>query len=278
MLNRAMTFLLAVLCFMPVAQSRAAGPGDRQRDAKSLEGLWTGSWGGGGHDGVIFQPVIAELFIRGDHVEMSGFRDPAKVSGTFRLDTSAKQMHITPAAEEAGKAAPKTLDYHYEIKSDLLTLTAGDNFSIVLERQKVVESPLADMRVEFLSATGINDAGNLLVSKYNLLKAGQKGDAFYFQPIAYSLKTKSSKVLSVQTTGVTAISLDAARKLIRGTTPVVVAFVPDEVSAGPNLHELWKEAGSPRPDGQAASRMLAQIVRPGTLVFVLSAKENVPVP
>jgi hypothetical protein len=220
--------------------------------------------------------VIAELFIRGDHLEMAGFRDPSKVSGTFRLDASAKQLHITPAAE-AGKPAPPALDYHYEVNADSITLTAADKFSIRLDRHKVAESPLADVQVEFLSAAGINDRGDLLVNKYRVLKAGQKGDAFYFEPISYSLKTKNSTVLSVQATGATKISIDAARKLIRGTTPVVVAYLP-EPSSYSGLHELWRDVGSPRPDGQAASRMLAQIVRSGTLVFVLSAKENAPVP
>lgn len=37
---------------------------------KSIEGLWSGPWGGGERNGVVFQPVMAELSIKGDQIEM----------------------------------------------------------------------------------------------------------------------------------------------------------------------------------------------------------------
>lgn len=41
---------------------------------KSIEGSWSGTWGGGsGADGVVYQPVIAEMSVYGDQVTLTGF-------------------------------------------------------------------------------------------------------------------------------------------------------------------------------------------------------------
>jgi hypothetical protein len=39
-----------------------------------LQGLWAGSWGGGQRDGVVFQPVLAEMVVHEGKIEISGFR------------------------------------------------------------------------------------------------------------------------------------------------------------------------------------------------------------
>ena len=39
-----------------------------------LDGLWSGSWGGGIVDGTVFQPVLADMHVQGDRMEVSGFR------------------------------------------------------------------------------------------------------------------------------------------------------------------------------------------------------------
>src|SRR5687768_4020615 len=51
------------------------------REPQGLDGLWSGSWGGGERNGVVFQPVIAEMLILGDHVEIRGFPGVAKLAG-----------------------------------------------------------------------------------------------------------------------------------------------------------------------------------------------------
>jgi hypothetical protein len=73
------------------------------------------------------------------------------------------------------------------------------------------------------------------------------------------------------------ITVDEARGLIRESTPVVVTYRKDDPPP-PQLHELWKEMGSPRPDSEAVSQTLSRIVRPGTLIFILSSRENVALP
>jgi len=102
-------------------------------DAKSIEGLWSGSWGGGGRDGVVFQPVLAEMVIQGDKVELWGFRNANRFSGTVRVDTTARQLRMAP--KDSDLPATKTLDYTYEIKGDKLTLIDSDKTSVQFQKQ-----------------------------------------------------------------------------------------------------------------------------------------------
>ena len=277
MVRRNMRMLAVAVCLVGVAcpdEVTAQGPAG---DAKAIEGLWTGSWGGGAANGVVFQPVLAELFVKGDHVELHGFRSVGNLTGTVRLDAVAKRMRITPTAPPGSQPAPKAIEYAYEIKGDKLTLTDGDNVPVLLQKHRVAENPLANARVELVTATGINDAGDLLVTEFTVLRAGRVG-ATYFQPENRSLKTKQATVFLVQETGVKKVTVDEARRLIREATPVAVSYRQDDRPSPHQFHELWKDMGPPPPDGEVVRPIYSRILRPGTLVFVLSARENAPVP
>jgi len=167
-------------CFDVLAANDPAG------DPEAIEGLWSGSWGGGGRNGVVFQPVMAELLIQGDHVELLDFPNVARLTGTVRFDARARQMRITPAAEAGGQPA-KTIVYAYEIKADQLTMIDSHKSSISLQKRRVAHNPLANARVELVAATGINDAGDLIVTEYTVLRAGRAG-ATFFEPVSRSLK------------------------------------------------------------------------------------------
>jgi hypothetical protein len=248
------------------------------RDARPIEGFWLGPWGGGPRpDGTVMQPVMAELFIKGDHVELRHFRNMSTLSGTVRFDEKTKQMRITPKAEAGDPPTPKTVDYTYDIKGDVLTLTDGDKFSISFQKVPVAQDPLANAQVEIVVASGINQAGDLLVTEFTELRMGRVG-ATYFRPHKRSLKTKQATVLLAQEGGLKKITLDQARGLIRESTPVVVAYWQDDRPSPPQLYGLLKEVGSPATDSDAVRRTLARILKPGTLVFILSAQANVPVP
>ncbi len=249
---------------------------DPAADPEALEGLWSGSWGAGQREGVIFQPVVAELFIRGDHVELSGFPGAGKLEGTVRFDSRAKRMHITPKAAADGQSASGTLDYAYEIEHDELTLTAADEKAISLKKQLVATRPLVNAHVELILATGINDGGDLLLTEFHELRAGQAGAA-YFQPVKRSLHTGQATIFQVQQTGSKRVTVDEARGLIREPTPVVVTYRQIRMPAN-QLHELWTNLGQPTPESEAARQTFARIVRPGTLVFILSPHNNVAAP
>jgi hypothetical protein len=121
-----------------------------------LDGLWSGSWGGGERDGVVMQPVLAELLIDGDHVELAGFPAVGGLRGTHRID--------------------------------------------------------------------------------------------------------------------------AARPLVRESTPVVIAFRQESASAEDGSFALLTELGHAQPDSSAVRQTLSQTLRPGTLVLILSTSDNVPLP
>lgn len=271
--------LAVAVCLVSVTCSRDVAAKGPVNDPKAIEGLWSGAWGlTVDADGVVHQPVRAELFVKGSHVELCGFpklnRD--RLTGSVRFDAGARQMQITPTAETDGQAE-KTIVYSYEIKGGELTLIDRDKFSISLYRHPVAQRPLANAQVEIVAATGINDAGDLLVTEFTILRAGRIG-ATYLHPVNRSLKTKQAIVLVVQQTGWKKITVDEARRLIREPTPVVVAYRHDDRPSQHQLHRLWKELGSPAPDSEAVSRTFSRILRPGALVFILSATENVPQP
>ena len=284
MVRNNVRMMAVAVCLVGVSCSGAVAPKDPTSglnapvsDPKPIEGLWFGSWGGGERDGVGFQPVIAELFIKGADVEMYGFRNVSRLTGTVRFDVNTKQMQITPAAEAGGQPAPKTIDYACEIKGDELTLIDEDKFPISLLKLRVVESPLANTDAEIVEAVGINDAGDLLVTTFNVVRAGRAGTE-YFQLQDQKLNAKQATILVVQETRLKQVTVDEARALIRESTPVVVTYRHDDRLSLQQSHELWKEMGSPMPDSDAVQRTFLRILRPGTLVFILSARENVPVP
>jgi hypothetical protein len=229
-------------------------------------------------DGTVHTPVRAELFVKGSHVELYGFPkiDRDRLTGTVRVDAGAKQIQITPAAEAGGQPENKIV-YTYEIKADELTLIDRDKFSISLYRHRVAQRPLANAQAEIVPATGINDAGDLLVTEFTVLRAGRVR-ATYLRPVNRSLKTKQAIVLVAQETGWKRIAVDEARRLIHEPTPVVVAYRHGDRPSLYQSHRLWKDIGPPAPDSEAVSRTFSRVLRPGTLVFILSASENAPRP
>ena len=128
-----------------------------------------------------------------------------------------------------------------------------------------------------MAATGINEAGDLFVTRYALLRAGESF-ARYFRPAKGSVKTGQATVFQVGEVGLRKITIDKARELIDAPTLVVLAVRPEPRASPVPRHGLRKNLGPPPPDGVAVTRTLGKMLRPGTLVFVLSQSENVPQP
>jgi hypothetical protein len=249
--------------------------GESSKDVQAVQGLWIGSYGGGQRDGVTFQPAIAEMFIQGDQIEVYGY--PSNVAGTFRVDPKAKQLEITASDDAGGKATMKTHSYAYQVKGDELTIIVGGKPSITFRKRDALQAPQANAQVELVTAEEINKAGDLLVTEFSELEAGRVR-ATYFEPRRRTLKTQQATVLVVQKTGCKKISLAEARDLIRRPMPVVVTYRQDDRRPPEDWRHLSKETGPAAPDGAAVGRTFSGLLQPGTLVFVLSAKENVPVP
>jgi len=171
-----------------------------------------------------------------------------------------------------GKPKPKAIEYAYELKGERLRLFDSDNFPIDLQKIPVVQNPLAGAEVEFVAATGIIDAGDLLVTDVHEIRAGRAGET-YFEPRKRSRKSKQATALLVQDAGCQKITIDEARKLIREAMPVVVTYRHDERPAPDQMHPLWTE-GPASPDSDAIWRTFSRTLRLGTVVFILSAREN----
>jgi hypothetical protein len=241
-----------------------------------LDGLWRGSWGGGERDGVVFQPVIAELLVGGDRIEWRGFRGTPSTSGTVHIDREASRLRVVPDAAPDGPQ-PAAIELAYDLADDRLTLTEADGNLIVFERHPTVADPLGSVQVVLVLAGGIDEAGVLEVTEFISLLAGQRGDVYY-QPMSRKLSTADAAILRVQPKGVETISLDEARTLLRDPTPVaIVARDPAPALAGWE-DGLWRYAGPPPPDDPSVGRMLARVLVPGTVVFILPPAALVPQP
>lgn len=278
MINARLRRMAVVVCFVGVSCFDGLAAEGPAGDAKAIEGLWRGSWGGGPVNGVFRQPVIAELLIQGDRVALAGFPPRMGRTGTVRFDPSAKRMEITPTVEAGDRRTPRAVAYTYQIKGDELTLIDSEKVSLSFRRRPVAHRPLADVQVQLVAASGINDAGELRVTAFTPHRVGRSG-ATCFEPKNRSLSTKQAIVFLVQETGLKRVTVDDARKLLRKSTPVVVAYRHDDRTLPQPSGEFWKEElESPSPDSDAVGQTFSQVLRPGTLVFVLSSRENVPRP
>ena len=168
MIRNKLRMLAVAVCLVGVSCSHDVAAKEPTNDPKAIEGLWSGAWGlTVDADGAVHTPVMAELFVKGSHVELYGFPklNKDRLTGTVHVDAGARQMQITPAAEAGGQLEKKIV-YAYEIKADELMLIDSARFSFSLHRHRIARKPLANTQVELVAADGINDAGDLLVTEF----------------------------------------------------------------------------------------------------------------
>ncbi|HVW00821.1 MAG TPA: hypothetical protein VHB77_10785 [Planctomycetaceae bacterium] len=266
---------LIVACVLMVLLVSGHAVAQKPDEGKeSLEGFWSGSWGGGQRDGVVFQPVLAEMVIRGDRIETAGVRNAGRLSGTVTIDARQRRLRMTPARERDDGPEPKTLEFSYELQKDTLTLTDSEKVPMSFRRIRIQPNPLANVQVELVAAEGINDSGDLLLVEYSELHVGT---SVSWHPHHRALKTRQAAVFVVADDDVKQISVNEARRFIREPAPAAVVYRPENREPGFRSGQLWKELVPSMPESEAVRRTFARALRPGTLVFVLSATENVPV-
>jgi hypothetical protein len=260
----------------PEVEAVAATP-PQVSSANELEGVWSGSWGGGDSgDGTVIQPVIAELLLVGDQVEMSGFRTAGIVRGTARLDAAGKKLHVTPAPDSRG-GAPAPLMFDYERAGNSLTLTDQEGYPISVDRQDMTRTPRANQTIELVSATAINEAGELVVTEFVEHRMGSIRAAF-FSPMPRNFKLDRATIFIVDDATTRRLTLDEARPILKPETMIALAFRSADRIAFDPPSSLVREIGPPPPDAEAAAQTFARTLRPGTLLFVLPAEEAVPQP
>ena len=261
----------------------AVSPDKSVDESPLIDGLWSGTWGGGipNTRGIVFQPVISQLLVEGDHVELDNFHHWRRLQGTVRFDKAGKKMVLTTSGTNADQSTPKVVSFAYDITYNIqsveLTLSDDDGHAVSFQRLHTAQLPLADVQVELLEATGITKTGDLLVNAFTQLRAGPNGSVYY-RPTKRSLKTSKATVRLLEESGWKDMSIAEAGRRIRKPMPVVIAYKDDDVPAPNRDNALWTETGSPQPDSEAVWHTLASTLRAGTLVFVLSSRENVPQP
>lgn len=263
---------LLVLAALPVAAADSP-----PADLAALEGLWAGPWGlHVGPGKAVRQPVMAELVIAGDRVELLSFPDAPRLAGALRLDARAGRITIVPAAR-AGEPPPREVVFGYALRGDRLTLTDAAKRSVDFTRHGRARDVLAGAAVQFVLAAGLTDAGDLVLAEFSRVRAGPGGDAFY-TPSERKLRTGEGAIFLVEDAGLTKLSLDEARRRLRSPAPVALAFREPDRPGYSTPYRLWPDARSPAPDSPAVARTLARTLRPGTLLFILPAGEKDPVP
>jgi hypothetical protein len=252
-------------------------PQESANDAHAIRGLWSGSWGGGERNGAVFQPQLAEMLVEGDSVELRGFRNANQLIGRVRVDAVTNTIRITPEAADDNRPASRTLVYKYELNDDVLRLVDSDDIEIRLQKELVTTEPLPNVEIELASADSLDAAGDLQITKFTLLRSGRTG-AVSFQPRQLSLSTDKATILQLRENGLKEISVDEARKRIHGPTPVVLAYRRQDLQTPHQAHQLWKDIGAAAPDSPAVWRTFSKVLRPGTLVFILSFPASTPAP
>jgi len=242
----------------------------------ALTGLWSGVWGGGEADGVVFQPVNCEAAIRGNQIELFGLRDGRRISGTFRIDEKARKITIQPTVKQ-GEAAQKPVEYAYELGKNDLTLIDSEKFPILLQRRDSALTGRANANVELVQANELTEAGELSITQFTALQTNQPGSEF-LSAATYNVSLKKAFILLVQESECKTLTVAAARERITKPTLVALTYRKIAPPLGDSVHELWKSVGPPSPISDAVRETFAKTLRPGTLVFILSEIEQIPVP
>lgn len=267
--------LIMLLVLFSTSFGDDSDPNLERQDVKRLEGIWAGSWGGGESDGRILQPVLAKMVLGDGKIELAGFPGVGQAWGLVRVDAAAKAIKITTAKTEL--SASKVLEYRYRFTDQTLEITDGQNPSLTLIKRQLERNPSVDIRIELMSADGINEQGDLMVTQFTELKFGRFARTDH-ESSRLTLKTKGGEVFLVENTEMKKLSIDVARKQLKPATVVGVAFqVQRGPMAVPGIAEEVR-LGPPRPEGEAGLKTIAKALRPGTFVFILPSQSLVAEP
>jgi len=246
-------------------------------EAQHYNGLWTGTWGGGESDGVVIQPVVTEVFIDGDQIEISHLRSFGRASGTVQIDETAKRFVVT-AKETSKDEPPKTVEYTYRQDRGQLQLTDADGITATLSRDVSAVNPLMQISVELVSIISINEARELTVEEFRT-KGIIGTESVLYHPRQRVLPTKDATVLLVSEGEASEISIEDARKRIIPPAVIALIYRPEGLHPDTKTEDaLTKYLMSPPPDSNAVRRTLTRSLSPGTLVFILPKSASVPLP
>jgi len=235
-------------------------------EAARFEGLWIGSWGGGERDGVVMQPVRAELIVHGSGFEAAGLRNLGSGRGSLHVNPGQK----TVVMEQIRAGRKESHSFRYAFSRDQLTLTDRENIDMRLERVKTEPNPFANLSVELVAARRFTAEGHLEVTRYTALRTGQRTDVVY-RPATQVISLDGGRIYLIEAASVQELSITEARARIGEATPVVLAERPLKL---PGSGALIETTGAIAPDSPEGKRTLQRLFRPGTL-FVLVAESPI---
>jgi hypothetical protein len=251
--------------------TRSILPQPQVAAASPLEGLWTGSWGGGDRpDGIVMQPVIAELLVVGDRIKFKGFPKVSEIEGTLSIDPSIARLTVTPATTDEPHS------FSCKLAGNTLTLSDDKGPAVSLEHYGVLHTAPVNLKADLVPAT-IDDAGNLVITEFVELCA-RTSTVPLSKSYSRTIKTDDATVMRVDQDGLSTITVNEARQAIPESAPVVVIFRPMANVSTPYDPSLLETSGMPSPTGAPAMQTLARTLRPGTLVFVVPNEERLVPP
>lgn len=275
MTHRFLCRLAMLLALVRITYADDSKTNSDHQDLKRIEGVWTGSWGGGESDGTTIQPVLSRMVMRDGKIELAGFPGVSQMWGVVHIDPEAHVMKITSARNASSPS--KVIEYRYTLTDKSLEMKDSDNVPITLIKRPLERDSVATVSLELMSAEGINDQGELLVTQSTELKVGRFSRPYY-ESSRLVLKTNGSVVFVVEEAGMKKISLDEARKQIKPSMVVSVVFqIESSPEGAPGIAQEVRQ-GIPRPDSEAGLKTLARALRPGTLVFLLPHQSLVAEP
>ncbi len=274
---------LAMLgCVLLIArgQSDAQTQSNGGAELRLLQGLWRGSWGGGvDDDGVVYQPVIAELYVTGNRAAWKGLSIPDG-TGVVSLQGSGNRRNGRFAYDEAQNRNPQPdpIDFTIEIQANRLSLMfASRRGSVAMDRVEFEPSPAANLNVSFETASGIDDEGNLLVTTYHSVRVGGRSGPQVAVPMTFSRSLKQAQIYRIGQNDAEKMTVDAARALVQEELSVVVGRSAGDRNPRSDSGPAKSMAGF-QPDSEAGLKTLIRLLRPGTLVFVIPEREFLPRP
>jgi hypothetical protein len=158
-----------------------------------------------------------------------------------------------------------------------LTLTEPDGLAISLTRESTATNPLANTTVELVVAHGIDAAGDLNVTDQVVVRSGPEGETRY-APRLRRIKLQSAAIFLIEEQGWKKLARTEMKQRLKDSFPVALAYRPASAGPGSGPRELWKEFGPASSESEPALNTMAMALRPGTILFVVSAEENAPQP
>ena len=247
-------------------------------DLAAVRGLWEGTWGGGQRNGVIFPPVIATLAIHGNRAVWWGLPQTSDDRGSigFSEEAKGKTLRLIPGDKPDGQARKDVVSFSYALKGDELTLAVGEAHECSLARKAVPAPPLANVAVEFVTAEGLSESGDLRVTRFRSRHvASLRAEYFEPQPLIHS--TKDASIYRVEKQQLKKTTVDQARQILKQPMPVVVTHRQKSELPPRRPEEQGQDQATAPPDSEPVLAMLKSLLGEGTLVFVLPP-ERPPVP